>query len=479
MSREHIHFVTGRLAEHALKTVLNDLSPRSEFDFTVDVLPISVAALMTPQWIARHVQASAGATKVMVPGYCSGDMTPVEQVTKLPVVRGPRDLRQLPEFLGQPAAVSDFGDYDIEILAEINHAPRLALAELLAEAQSLAADGADLIDIGCDPGMEWSGVGECVRALRDLGLRVSIDSFNSAEIANAASAGAELVLSVNQSNRDAAADWGVEVVVVPDEIRTLGGLDATMEQLANSKVKFRVDPIIEPIGCGFANSLGRYLEVRRRYPAVEMLMGIGNLTELSEADSAPINLLLLGFCQELEIRSVLTTQVINWARSSVRECNLARRMAHFAVKHGVPPKHVAPEFVLLRDAKLLNPSEAELELLSQQIRDHNYRVFSDSTKLHLISAGLHLAASDPFLLFDELLATSPRNLDASHAFYLGYELCKAAIARMLGKNYEQDESLDWGFLTEAERSHRLAPQKSQAQEQSQGKNVLSGEDTKE
>ncbi len=61
----------------------------------------------------------------------------------------------------------------------------------------------------------------------------------------------------------------------------------------------RIDPILEPIGFGFAASLGRYLEVRRRYPDAEMMMGIGNLTELTDVDSAGVNVLLLGFCQEL------------------------------------------------------------------------------------------------------------------------------------------------------------------------------------
>ena len=93
----------------------------------------------------------------------------------------------------------------------------------------------------------------------------------------------------------------------------------------------RIDPVLEPIGFGFAASLGRYLEVRRRYPDAEMMMGIGNLTELTDVDSAGVNVLLLGFCQELGIRSVLTTQVINWARTSVRECDLARRLMHHAV----------------------------------------------------------------------------------------------------------------------------------------------------
>ena len=89
---------------------------------------------------------------------------------------------------------------------------------------------------------------------------------------------------------------------------------------------FRIDPVIEPIGFGFAASLGRYLEVRRRYPDAEMMMGVGNLTELTDVDSAGVNVLLLGFCQELGIRSVLTTEVINWCRSCVRELDLARRL---------------------------------------------------------------------------------------------------------------------------------------------------------
>ena len=97
---------------------------------------------------------------------------------------------------------------------------------------------------------------------------------------------------------------------------TLGGLDETVEMLAAAGVPLRIDPVLEPIGCGFAARLGRYLEVRRRYPDAEMLMGIGNLTELTDADSAAINVLLFGFCEELGIRSVLTTQVINWARTS-------------------------------------------------------------------------------------------------------------------------------------------------------------------
>jgi dihydropteroate synthase-like protein len=454
MPREHIHFVTGRLAEPALRATAEDLAARLDFSFTVDVLPITVAALMTTTWVAARMQAPAEATRVILPGYCLGDLASVQEKTSAPVERGPRDLRRLPEYFGRsPANEDDYGAYDIEIIAEINHAPRLTLDEILRLAAKSAVDGADAIDVGCEPGDAWPGVYDCVRALRDAGRRVSIDSMNPREIADAARAGAELVLSVNGTNRNAAADWGCEVVAIPDDPRTLAGLDATVERLAAKNVPFRLDPIVEPIGCGFAASLGRYLEVRRRYPQSPMMMGIGNLTELTDADSAGVNVLLLGFCQELSIGSVLTTEVIPWAQSSVRECDLARRLVHYAVNKGLPPKRVEPRLVMLRDPRTFEHGDERLDELAARIKDHNYRLFAERGQAHVVAAGLHLADADPFRLFEQLLATGAKNLDPAHAFYLGYELCKAVTALTLGKDYRQDEALDWGFLTRREESH--------------------------
>ncbi|HEV3136615.1 MAG TPA: DUF6513 domain-containing protein [Pirellulales bacterium] len=453
--REHIHFVTGRLAEFSLRNVLAELAPQVGFDYSVDVLGITVAALMTTDWIARRMQVPAGTSRVLLPGYCRGELDVVEKAAGVKVERGPRDLRRLGEFFGQRAAVGDYGAYDIEILAEINHAPRLALADILSEAERLRADGADRIDIGCEPGEPWSGVGETVRALVEADHRVSIDSMNPKEIEAAVRAGAQLVLSVNSDNRGAAVDWGCEVVVVPDDPATMSGLAETVDFLAEQRVPLRIDPILEPIGFGFAESLGRFLETRRRFPDAEMMMGIGNLTELTDADSAPINVLLLGFCQELGIRSVLTTQVINWARTSVRECDLARRLVYCAERHRTLPKRIEPRLVMLRDCEVPRYRGEDLDRLAHEIKDHNIRVFVEAGKLHAVTAGLHLSATDPFNLFARLQSEAAREVDADHAFYLGYEMAKAVTALTLGKDYRQDEALDWGFLTVNEQSHRL------------------------
>lgn len=473
MTREHIQFVTGRLAEFALRREVAELSRQLGFDYTIDVLPITVAALMTPAWIARHLTPCAAATRLLVPGYCAGDLSPVGESCRIPVERGPKDLRQLSEYLGgQSQERSGYGKYAIEIIAEINHAPQLPLAEIVAQARQLKSDGADVIDIGCDPGEPWTGVADCIRALTGEGLRTSIDSLNPHEIAPAVKAGAELVLSVNGSNRDAAADWGCEVVVIPDDPATLGGLEETIEKLAQARVPLRIDAILEPIGLGFAPSLERYFQVRRRFPDAEMLMGIGNLTEMTDVDSAGINVLLLGICEELGIRSVLTTQVINWARSSVRECDLARRLVHYAASHRVPPKHVEPALVALRDPKLTPFGTAALDELARQIRDNNFRIYAEEGEVHLVSRNLHLHERDPFLLFERLLHPAvdasadhrdpPHHVDASHAFYLGYEMAKAVTALTLGKQYRQDEALDWGYLTQTEESHRLRKSRAQS-----------------
>jgi dihydropteroate synthase-like protein len=460
MPRDHIHFITGRLAEHALKSIVAPLARDVGFDYTVEVLPITVAALMTPEWIARHWQPPAGTTRIILPGYCEGDLTPLTSQTKAPIELGPRDLRQLPRhFLRQPPP-SDYGAYDIEIIAEINHCPRLTIDEILRQAAELKRDGADLIDIGCDPGQTWHGVSDAVTALKEAGYRVSIDSLNPAEIAPACAAGAELVLSVNSTNRDAASDWGAEVVVTPDVPATLEGLDDTIDQLAQAGVRLRIDPILEPISFGFAASLGRYLDVRRRYPDAEMMMGVGNLTELTDVDSPGVNALLIGFCQEQGIRSVLTTQVINWARTSVRECDVARRLMHHATTHRVLPKHIDARLIMLRDEQVDQTPVAEINALAANIRDNNYRVFAAAGEVHVVSAGLHLHHADPFTLMEQLRHTGPdgalpKNLDPGHAFYLGYEMCKAATALMLGKTYRQDEALDWGFATQPETRHYL------------------------
>ena len=180
-----------------------------------------------------------------------------------------------------------------------------------------------------------------------------------------------------------------------------------------------------------------------------MMLGVGNLTELTDVDSAGINVFLAGFCQELGIHSVLTTEVIPWCRTCVRELDLARRLVAHAVHERVLPKRLDPRLVILRDPKLYDEGDVALHELAAGITDRNYRLFAERGELHAINGLGHWKGSDPFALFAEIMERDSA-MTPQHAFYLGYELAKAVTALTLGKNYTQDQALRWGMLTKEE-----------------------------
>jgi dihydropteroate synthase len=435
--------VTGRLAEPALRQVVESLGSTHRCELAV--LPITVAALMTTPWIARHLKSPVEADLVLIPGLCEGDTSVIAGETGLAVEKGPKDLREIPQFFGRASAARDYGAWDIEILAEINDAPRLTGDAVRAQADYYRASGADVIDIGCTPGLAFPALGDTVRELVAAGMRVSVDTFDAGEIRSALEAGAELILSVNSSNIDAAraaSGSSARVVVVPDLGAALDTIDPSLEKLTRWNVGYLIDPILEPIGHGFMASLERYAEVRRRHPEAEMLMGIGNLTELTAADTTGVHALLIAICQELGIRMVLTTEVIPWARGAVREVDVARRLMRHAIVHKTIPKGLDDRLLTVKDPAPLAYSQSELRALQAQITDPNYRIFADRDGITVLNGERFVRGTDIQEIFAELEVA-----DAAHAFYLGKELARASLAVTLGKTYRQEGALSWGYLT--------------------------------
>lgn len=443
-------FVTGRLAEPALRRTLAEMTPA--FAYEVAVMKITVAALMTTPWIARFLDVPADTDLVLIPGLCEGDPAVIAEKTGVRVEKGPKDLRQIPTYFGRPQVTGDYGAFDIEIIAEINNAPRLPRDAIRREADYYHAAGADVIDIGCTPGRAFPDLGSVVQELVGAGMRVSVDSFDPGEIRTAVGAGAELVLSVNGSNLGVARELAgttARVVAIPAFGTGLETLEPTLEELERAGVPYLIDPIIEPVGFGFMASLERYADARRRYPAVPLFMGIGNITELTAADSTGVNALLMAICQEVGVRAVLTTEVIPWARGAVREVDIARRLMHYAVTHQALPKNVDDRLVTIKDPEVLAYSEAELRTLQRAVTDPNFRIFADGGVITIFNNTVFARGTD----IDELFAQLGVD-EATHAFYLGRELMKAQIAITLGKNYRQEGQLQWGYLTPLEQPSR-------------------------
>jgi len=328
-------FVTGRLAEPALRRVLEEMRPR--FETEVAVLKITVAALMTTPWIARFLEVPPGTELILLPGLVEGETGILAERFGVRVEKGPKDLREIPRYFGQALAAIDYGPYDIEILAEINNAAKLSREAIRAAADYFQASGADVIDVGCTPGVPFPALGDVVRELRDAGMRVSVDSFEPAEIRAAVEAGAELVLSVNRSNREVArelAGSGARVVAIPDFGEGIETLPATIEALERWGVGYLIDPVI------------------------------------------------------------------------------------------------------------LEYDEAELRRLHAEVKDPNFRIFTDRTTITVFNHELFVRGTDIQEIFAQLGVD-----EATHAFYLGRELAKAKLAITLGKTYRQEGALSWGYLT--------------------------------
>jgi dihydropteroate synthase-like protein len=438
-----ILFVTGKLAEPALRRVLEGMRP--PFAADIAVMKITVAALMTTEWIARFLSVPAGTELVLLPGLVEGDTTALAAQLGVAVEKGPKDLREIPQHFGQAALAREYGAFDIEILAEVNNAPKRSRGAILAEARHYQASGADVIDVGCTPGVPFPDLAAVVRELRDAGMRVSVDSFDRNEIRTAVAAGAELVLSVHGSNLAVLEDLrgtGARVVAIPDFGASLETLEPTLAALERAGVPYLIDPVIEPIGFGFMASLERYAEVQRRYPGVPQLMGVGNITELTSADTTGVHALLLAICQEVGVKAVLTTEVIPWARGAVREIDIARRLMHYAVSQKTAPKHVDDRLLTVKDPRPLAYTEAELREVQAGVKDPNFRIFTDRDTITVFNHALFVRGTEIQEIFDQLGITDP-----SHAFYVGKELAKARLAIQLGKTYRQEGQLSWGYLT--------------------------------
>jgi dihydropteroate synthase-like protein len=432
--------VTGRLAEPALRATLERMGPG--FPHEVAVLRITVAALMTTTWIARHLTGVLGCERIVIPGLCEGDVRVIEDRWGVRTEKGPDDLRDLPEHFGLAAVREEYGAHDIRIFAEINNVPYLAREEVVRAAEHYRQSGADVIDLGCSLDRKFDDVGDVVGLLKGRGFTLSIDTLDPVEIAAADRAGVDYVLSLNGQNLEVAAELRATPVLIPDTVQDLATLDRSIARLEALGRPYILDPVIEPIGFGFAAALERYVQVRARHPAAEILMGVGNVTELTGADTTGVNAVLIGFCQELGIRQVLTTEVISWARGAVREIDVARRLMYAARRRGVLPKHIDDRLVTVKDSRPKYHTEAELRALHQAITDPNFRIATTREAIYVFNDRLFVSGTDIQALFAELPVEDP-----GHAFYLGKELMKARLALLLGKTYVQEQPLRWGYLT--------------------------------
>lgn len=453
-------FLTGKLAEKSLHKVLQEIQANlktPQFKYRVEQIGVSVAALMTPEMIARRLKDVGDANKVILPGLCQGDLGPLEEKLGVPVERGPEDLKDLPQYFGQQGIAPDLSQHSVQIFAEIVDAPDLSVDAIVTKAERFKQQGADVIDLGCLPGKPFVHLADAVKALKSAGYLVSVDSMSTQDLRVAGHAGADYLLSLTEKSIDLIDEVAATPILIPAKPGNMASLYRAIEHCLRKNKPFIADAILDPIHFGLTDSIVRYHKLRKKYPDIPIMMGVGNLTELTDADTTGINALLFGMISELDINAVLATSVSAHAVNAIAEADVARRVMHRAKQDNRLPRGYSNGLLGLHDRKPFSYDEAEIQEIAAQIKDPSFRIMVSEQGIHVYNRdGLQLD-QDPFQFYPQLGVEN----DASHAFYLGVELARAQIAWQLKKRYVQDEELQFGVASQVQnkqpkKAHREA-----------------------
>ncbi len=471
-----ILLVTGRIAEEEVRKIAE------KFGCDIYVADIDVASFLTPSHL-MDLDLS-GYDLVIVPGLARGDWKKLEKEKGVKIRLGPIHFSDLPlvlknienielsheipacrllndikteEILDTVEASGDFkfkiGDVEIggraKIIAEIVDATELSNDELIERIEYYLKSGADIVDLGIPMEFDSKEVRRVVKVARDHCDALSVDTFDRRAIEVAVEQGVDLIMSVSYENYDCVnVIRDVAVVAVERDLEMLRKL---VEKLRSRTDRVIADPILDPPPKVF-ESLVRYYEFRRRNPDVPMLMGMGNVTELMDADSVGVNALLACIAEEIGVELLFTTEASNKTRGCVRELRTAVYMSKASKLMNRPPKDFGFDLLMLKEKRAVsgpapNGNIVEAEESKEFVRDPkgDFRIWIWKDRIVCQHESVTIVGKNA----KEILDTAIR-LDLvsrlDHAGYLGRELMKAEIALKLGKNYVQDEPLRFGRL---------------------------------
>jgi len=391
---ESILFLTGHLARPRLEAVLETMN--ADFAWKVLDIGVKVAALMTEDIILRRLEQPVEADTIMLPGRCRADLDRLRDRFGVPFLRGPDELKDIPIYFGRARKASDMTKYDIQIFAEIVDASALPVEAIVKRAEDYVQKGANVIDLGCLPDTPFPHLEEAIRALKEQGNKTSVDSADPDELLRGGKAGADFLLSLNEETLHIADKVASIPVLIPKDHGDMASLYRAMDALDKKGRKYLVDPVLDPINFGFMTSLERYAELRRERPDAEILMGTGNLTELTDADTTGITAVLLGIASELQIKNVLVVQVSPHTRRTIEEHDLARRIMFASRAEHELPKDYADGLLALHSRRPFPQSADEIAAVAREVRDGNFRIEIAEDGIHIYNRDGHYIARDAF-----------------------------------------------------------------------------------
>lgn len=368
-------------------------------------------------------------------------------------------------------------DFPMRVLSEIANAPFLSKEALINKCQYFVDSGADMVDIGMAAGEDFSDkIPELIETLRPIvGDRpLSIDTLNPKEIKVAAENGIDFVLSLDLGNnaevQDILKEKDIPAVLLPTDFSHGVSPETPLERVESMHklikdtegLRYVADLILDPVNsASIVESIIACHEFHKTNKA-PMFFGVGNVTELMDADSGGANVLLAGIGMELGVSILFTPEESGKTRGSVYELATASKMMFLAKNRKSIPKDLGINMVAFKDKHKRNDIIVnELDDIPEVRRDEPLKFIRDKAgsfkitidfqttveKSRIIAthfkknkADLVIVGSSAKEVYEEIIK---KNLVTrmEHAAYLGSELQKAEIAMITGKDYVQDFDL--------------------------------------
>lgn len=494
--------ITGRLARRIVEKIIEE-NPVEENEVHVYEAPIDVAALINYKLLDEILPIVLSkfdrVDYIIVPGYVADDLQPLSLKYGVKVVKGVKNARDIPLMIEalrngfKPSPQIPFDEVmnnyvqarDLRTLEDLKsraknnyyfeirgkpispHYPTILaeclvkkreVGEVLIEINRFVKEGADIVVFGMVEHCDLSILRELLNYVKkQLKTPVGVDTSDE-DLLERLLNDVDIVLNIRPDELERyKGHSNLAFVVIPRNLSSIEELTSVaVESEKYGFNKIILDPVLHPPMMGLSESIRRYQLIRSVVKEKPLLMGVGNVTELLDADSTGVLALLASIGVEIGVEAYLTVEASVKTRRSIYELRKALDLAVLAKETRSYPKDFSVNLLVAK-------SKRDDEYYSKTPREKRVKA-STRMELTVDQAGLFrisvdrlneaivvehyeygsttpdfvVEGRDPFAVAYEIFR---RNLVSriDHAFYLGYELAKAYKALTTGGGYTQDQ----------------------------------------
>lgn len=245
-------------------------------------------------------------------------------------------------------------DFPMRVLAEIVDVGSMTEDAIVKRAKYYIKSGADIVDLGFNE-RNPEKVREAVAAAKGLGVPISVDTMDRSNIEAALKAGADLILSFDRALIEEFENVRTPCVIIPKD-ESIPDYPEERVKVLNDNIALArkrgfeniiADLVLQPVNFGFVRSVEAYKRFSKNYN-YPVLMGVGNVTELFDADSVGMNALLCGIAGECGASMLFTTEASAKTKGCVKELKTASQMIYLSKKRRSFPKDLGIDLLRLK-----------------------------------------------------------------------------------------------------------------------------------